>query len=112
MNEPVLEVAGHRRDLPVAGAQLRRGAQELRQGAVIEQRLSPHACIEQLEAASIEAAMETREQLQRERCKHLVRALDALTADLDLRPGLLAGVQLSVPVGAHVSPAYPHPGQI
>src|SRR4029077_15454453 len=67
----------------------------------IELRLALRARGEQFEASRIEAAVQTGEQLQHERRQHLLGTPDACAGDLDLGPGLISGIQLSLLLGVH-----------
>ena len=95
------EVGGHRRDAPLGAAQRLGSGEKLRQRAVIEQRLAAGARGEQLEAPRVEAAVQAREKLQRERRQHLLGTRNTRARNLDLGPGLIARIQLSVLLGVH-----------
>ncbi len=58
--------------------------------------LALRARLQQLQAPRIEAPVQARQQLQRKRRQHLVRALDATAADLNLRFRRVAGVHPAV----------------
>ena len=105
LDAPVDEVRRHRGDAPVAGAHLRVVSQKLRQRAGIEQGLAARAGGEQFQAARIEAAVQTAEQLQRERCQHLLVTLNPRSQDLDLRSRFLPGAHFSVRLDVHGPPS-------
>jgi len=86
LHAPVGKVRGHRGDAPVACAHRGGVRQKLRQRPLIEQRLAPCARLEQLEAPRVEPPVQARQQLQRERRQHLLRALDLGSQHLELRP--------------------------
>jgi hypothetical protein len=56
---------GHRRDLPVAGADVRGFRQEVGHLAGVDARLASDACLEQFLAAAFEGAMQPGDQRQR-----------------------------------------------
>jgi len=80
--------------------------EEIRERPLVEFGLPAGARIEQLEPAAVEAAMEAAEQLQSERCQHLIGALDLRAENLDLRPRLLAQMHAPVCLDIHPASAY------
>src|SRR6184192_634909 len=54
----------------------------------------------------VEAAVQAREQLQRERRQHFLRALELRSQDLELRSARLARVEARLALGVHTPEAY------
>ena len=105
LHAPVGKILGHRGDAPVARTHLRGGVEKLRQRPGIEQRLAAGARGEQLQAAWVETAVQTAEQLQCERRQYLLVARHAGAEDLDLGSRFLPVTNPSVRLDVHGPPS-------